>query len=94
MNELNECVEPRLTKHLLCSRSRVQSHRSHRHNQVLRGHSWRERLREQPFRLLPLQLHSSVCSRITCSRFWDYFPNIRSIESATLVFLPWLMLLN
>lgn len=37
---------------------------------------------------------SSVHSWIRSSRFWEYFPSIHSIESATLVFLPWLMLLN
>lgn len=36
--------------------SHAQSHRGYEHNQVLRGHSRREHLREQPFRLLPLQL--------------------------------------
>ena len=37
---------------------------------------------------------SSVRSWIRSSGFWEYLFSIHSIESATLVFLPWLMLLN
>lgn len=36
--------------------SPAQSLRGYKHNQVPRGHSRREHLREQPFCLLPLQL--------------------------------------
>lgn len=42
--------------------SHAQSHRGWKHNRVLRGHSQREHLREQPFRLLPLQLQLQLLS--------------------------------
>lgn len=94
MNDSNERMEARFTEHLLYPGPMLTATEA-RDTIESQGATHGGSIWESSLSVFCLSSSSSsVRSWIKSSRFWEYFSNIRSIESATLVFLPWLMLLN